>query len=90
MENTKKAVIVLMVLALVALGTAVAYSYYVNTSASRNYGAYGNYGPYGNTGPYGSYSEGESGRQYGSYGPYGSYAPWGCYEGGEGRVGGFE
>ena len=82
MENIKKAAILLIVLALAALGTAVAYGYYVNTSASRNYGAYGN------TGPYGSYPEGESGRQYGNSGPYGSYAPWGGYEGG--RMGGFE
>jgi hypothetical protein len=83
MDGIKKIAVAVLVSALVALGVAVAYGYYVSTAVPSNYGAYGNYGTYGSSTPNNGYGA------YGSTGPYGnSYGQWGGNMGG-GMMGGY-
>ena len=73
MDGTKKIAVAVLLVALVALGVAVAYGCYVSTAVPNNYGAYGNYGTYGNNAPNNGYGP------YGSTGPYSNYYPYGSY-----------
>jgi hypothetical protein len=100
MDGTKKIAVAVLTVALVALGVAVAYGYYVSTAVPSNYGAYGTYGPYGNsapngygaygsTGPYSNYGPNGSYGPYSNAGPYGNnYGQWGGHMGG-GMMGGY-
>jgi hypothetical protein len=90
MDGTKKIAVAVLTVALVALGIAVAYGYYVNTTVPSNYGAYGSYGTYGSSTPngYGAYGSAEPYGTYGPYGGYGSYGNAGPYGNSYGQWGG--
>lgn len=82
MDGAKKIAVAVLTAALVALGVAVAYGYYVSTAVPSKNGAYGGYGTYGSNAPYGSYGA------YGNAGPYGNnYGQWGGCMGGGGMGG---
>jgi len=89
-EYKKKLVaIVVFAIALVALGTAVAYAYYQNTNVASTNEVYGNYGQYSGNAPYSYNDPYASSGPYSTNGPYSSYGQYGGRMGGMGRMGGY-